>query len=144
MPLPARTRAKVIVAMTDLAARTELLWDPEKMAQAVRAREDMHPTALDNGCALLHPRRPMPNIVAEPFLALGLTGQGIPFGGSGGTLTDIFFLICSTDDRGHLRVLARISRLISDNELLSGLRRAPDPETVHKLIAEREEGLLSE
>ena len=50
----------------------------------------MHSTALDNGVALLHPRRPMPAILAEAVLALGITPGGIPFG-SGGSLTDIFF-----------------------------------------------------
>ena len=107
VPLDARTRGSVIATMTELAARTHLLWDPAKMAEAVRAREEMHSTALDNGVALLHPRRPMPAILAEAVLALGITPGGIPFG-SDGSLTDIFFLICSTSDHEHLRILARL------------------------------------
>jgi len=143
VPLRARTRGKVIAAMVDLAASTALLWDPVKMAEAVRAREDMQPTAMDNGVALLHPRRPMPSILAEPFLALGVVDGGIPFGGSGGVLTDIFFLICSTDDRHHLRVLARLARLISYRSLLDEIREAPDAAAVHQLVARREEELLA-
>ena len=72
-PLDARTRGSVILKMTELASRTHLLWDPAKMAEAVRAREEMHSTALDNGVALLHPRRPMPAILAEAVLALGIS-----------------------------------------------------------------------
>ncbi len=34
------------------------------MAEAVRSREQMQPTALENGVALLHPRRPMAKILA--------------------------------------------------------------------------------
>src|SRR5262245_34965941 len=56
VPLAARTRGSVITRMTELAAETHLLWDAAKMAEAVRAREEMHSTALDNGVALLHPR----------------------------------------------------------------------------------------
>ena len=86
VPLRANTRGSVILEMTALAAQTGLLWDPGKMAQAVRDREEMHPTALDDGVALLHPRRPMPSILEQPLLALGITRQGIPFGaGSGGS-----------------------------------------------------------
>jgi PTS system nitrogen regulatory IIA component len=140
-PLQARTRSSVIAAMTRLAARTGWLWDPAKMAEAVRTREKLHPTALENGAALLHPRRPMPNILAQPFLALGRTRQGIPFGGSRGSLTDIFFLICSTDDRGHLRVLARLSRLIADGSLLAAVRQANDAQTVHQLVVAHEQAL---
>ena len=142
-PLKARTRGSAIISMAELAAETGLLWDFQKMAEAVRAREDMHPTAMENGVALLHPRRPMPNILAEPLLAMGRTDQGIPFGGSHGVLTDIFFLICSMEDRGHLRMLARISRLIQDESLLAGIRAASDAAAVHRMIVDREEKLLS-
>jgi PTS system nitrogen regulatory IIA component len=137
IPLDARTRGSVIVKMTQLAARTHLLWDPEKMADAVRAREEMHSTALDNGVALLHPRRPMPAILAEAVLALGITPGGIPFG-TEGSLTDIFFLICSTSDHEHLRILARLSRVINDQEFLASIRAAPDAVEVHQLVRNRE------
>lgn len=78
VPLAARTRGAVIDAMVAIAAETGLLWDAEKMAEAVRAREELHSTALDIGVALLHPRRPQASILAEPILALGITAGGIP------------------------------------------------------------------
>jgi PTS system nitrogen regulatory IIA component len=138
-PLSARTRTKIIDAVALLAGRTGLLWDPQKMADAVRQRENLHPTALDIGVALLHPRRPMPAILAEPFLALGRTDHGVPFGG--GQLTDLFFLICSTDDAVHLRTLARLSRLVANNDLLAAIRSSSDPREIHQAIADAEEKL---
>ena len=141
IPLEARTRSRVIDAMTNLAASTGLLWNPTKMAETVRAREEMQPTALDNGVALLHPRRPIPSILSESFLAFGRTPTGIPFGNNRGILTDIFWLICSTNDRQHLRTLARISRLIGDNHFLDALRIAENAETVRRLIEDKEANL---
>ncbi len=141
VPLEAKTRSSVITEMTELAARTGLLWDPEKMAEGVRAREAMQPTALEIGVALLHPRRPMMGVLAEGLLALGITAKGIPFGGSRGTLTDVFFLICSVDDQSHLRTLARVSRMISDAAVLATIRAAESPEAVHEVIAEWEANL---
>ncbi len=140
VPLAARTRGSVITSMVGLAEGTGLLWDARKMSDAVRAREDMQPTALDSGVALLHPRRPLPNILGQEFLALGRTSQGIPFGNRGG-LTDIFFLICSVSDHGHLRTLARLSRLLSDPEVLAAIRQATDPRELHCQIVERESQL---
>jgi PTS system nitrogen regulatory IIA component len=137
VPLNARTRGSVIIRMTELAAATHLLWDPAKMAEAIRAREEMHSTALDNGVALLHPRRPMPAILAEAVLALGISPNGVPFG-SNGQMTDIFFLICSTSDHEHLRILARLSRVINDQDFLAELRGAADAMEAHRLIADRE------
>ena len=103
-PLSSRTRGSVIKDMVALAAKTGLVWDPDRMADAVRAREELHSTALAGGVALLHPRRPMASILGGPVMALGRTERGIPFGGS--VLTDVFFLICSVEDRGHLQTLA--------------------------------------
>jgi PTS system nitrogen regulatory IIA component len=138
VPLAARTRTSVMTSMVDVAARTGWLWDTAKMAEAVRAREDMLSTALENGVALLHPRRPMGAILGQALVAFGRTESGIPFGGPRGVLTDLFFLILSIEDRGHLRVLARLSRLISDPGLLSALREAADAATARRAILERE------
>jgi PTS system nitrogen regulatory IIA component len=141
VPLQARTRNSVLQAMVGLAAQTGWLWDPDKMLEAVRAREEMAPTALDNGVALLHPRRPMASILGQGFLALGITQTGIAFAGSRGMLTDVFFLICSVSDHGHLRTLARLSRVIGSPGFLDALRAVPDAYAAHQLIAEAEKGL---
>lgn len=140
VPLAARTRGSVITGMCELAATTGMLWDAGKMAEAVTAREDMHPTALDIGVALLHPRRPQSSILGEPVMALGLTSQGIPFGGAGG-LTDVFFLLAATNDHEHLRVLARVSRMIAEPEWLASLRSASDAVEARQLIRQRDEEL---
>jgi len=126
--------------MTELAGATGFLWQPEKMAEAIAAREAMHPTALDIGVALLHPRRPQTSILSDPLLALGITSQGIPFGGASG-LTDMFFLICATNDHEHLRILARLSRMISDADWLANLRSASDATAAHEMIATRDADL---
>jgi PTS system nitrogen regulatory IIA component len=142
VPLAARTRSSVISSMVDVAARTNWLWDTAKMVEAVRRREEIYPTALDNGVALMHPRRPHPSILARPFIALGINECGIPFGSSRGALTDVFFLISSMTDRGHLHSLARLSRLLATPAVLDELRRAKDPQSAHAVIATREQALL--
>ena len=139
IPLAARTKDSVIRSMSALAASTGLLWDADKMAEALKKREDLHPTALDNGVALLHPRRPMSAILGETFLALGISSSGVPFGGGFGNLTDIFFLLCSTDDRIHLRILARLSRLLTLPGFLDELRTKEDATAARDWIAESEE-----
>lgn len=141
VPLSVRTRNSVIREMCRIAGETGLLWDTAAMIEAVAAREDLHPTALENGVALLHPRRPQSSILSEPLVALGISTQPIPFGNTAGHLTDIFFLICSTDDRVHLRILARLARLVADEELLSALRAANSASEALNAIREAEEKL---
>ncbi len=144
VPFLARTKSSVIQKICDLTAETGRLWDPSKMADALQSREELHPTALENGVALLHPRRPMSSIIGEPFLALGVTSSGIPFGGPRGCLTDVFFLIGSTNESVHLRLLARLSRLIQQPELLESIRAAERPEEAWDAISEFDEKLTGE
>lgn len=141
IPLRARTRGSVIQSLVDVAARTGLLWDAPRMAEAVRAREDLHPTALDSGVALLHPRRPMPSILGAPLLAFARTDQAIAFGGRHGADTDLFFLICSLDDREHLQTLARLSRLAGNPDLLAMLRAVQDARTARDLLLQADADL---
>jgi nitrogen PTS system EIIA component len=142
VPLDARTRGSVIREMSQLAAGTGLLWDASEMAEAVQSRESLHPTALENGVALLHPRRPQTSILSDSFVALGISLQPIPFGNASGHLTDVFFLICSTDDQVHLRILARLARLVSDDVLLTMLRSAATPMEAMDLIRTAELELI--
>lgn len=141
LPLAARTRGAVITAMVDLAESTGWLWDRAQMEHSIRERENLHSTALEIGVALLHARRPQAEILAQPFVCLGRTPQGIPFGNR--QLTDLFFLIASTDDAGHLHVLARLSRLLSSPGFIDLLRTAESAVTLHAEIAKREQELIA-
>ena len=140
LPLMAKTRDSVIRSMVQLSGTTGLLWDTDAMAEAVKTREELHSTALDNGVALLHPRRPLPGILGDTFLALGIVPSGIPFGGASG-LTDVFFLICSMDDRVHLRILTRLSRVLTYPDFLQRLRESPDEWAIRELISEVERAM---
>ena len=141
IPFLARTKKSVIQRICDQTAATGRLWDPVKMAEALFSREELHPTALGNGVALLHPRRPMASIIGDPFLALGITSSGIPFGGPRGCLTDVFFLIGSTSEPVHLRVLARLSRLLQQPEFLPSLREADSADAAYDLICQYDQAM---
>ena len=141
VPLAARTKNSVITTMSNLAADTGWLWDPDSMSVAVKEREDLYPTAMDGGLALMHPRRPLASMLGRPFVAFGRTSRGIPYGAPGGGLTDLFFLILSTDDAGHLRTLARLGRVLGIPGTLDEVREAPDGAEVLEILLSRERGL---
>ena len=140
IPFDAKTKSSVISSICKLAGESGLLWDIDRMSDAVKEREDMYTTALDCGAALLHPRRPMPGILAQPLLTLGVTPRGIPFGDSG-ILTDVFWLICSTDETTHLKTLARLSRLLTMEGFLDSIREAENAQEVYELACQFEREL---
>lgn len=134
VPLHAKTRRSVISRMVEVATETGWLWDPERMEEAIRQREELLPTTVEGGVALLHPRRPVESILGRPFVVYGRTGRGIPFGDPSGGLTDLFFLICSTDDRGHLRTLALLGRVLSTPGILDELRETEGAVTSREIL----------
>ncbi|MDO4587543.1 MAG: PTS sugar transporter subunit IIA [Planctomycetia bacterium] len=143
IPFSAKTTDSVIRKITAFAADIGKLWVPEDMAAAIRKREEMMSTAMENGVALLHPRRPLPDIIAETFLVLGIAPRGIPFGGGFNNLTDIFFMICCTNDKIHLRILARLGRILGQVAFLDQLRELESPAEIIELISVAESKIVS-
>jgi PTS system nitrogen regulatory IIA component len=143
VPLNASTKASVLRELVALAERSWQVYDPAALLEAVRHREDMGSTALPSGVAIPHPHRPLPAVLGEPVIAYARTASGIPFGAERGGLTDVFFLVASRDDRTHLRVLARLSRLLLRPGFLDELRAVETPAESWELIVKEERELLS-
>jgi PTS system nitrogen regulatory IIA component len=143
VPLVASTRASVLKELVSLAEQSWQIYDPEAVLDAVRQREEMASTALPSGVAIPHPRRPLPAALGESVLAYARTASGIPFGAPHGVLTDMFFLVCCRDDRTHLRVLARLTRLFLRPGFLDELRAAETPHDSWQTIITAEQHLLA-
>jgi PTS system nitrogen regulatory IIA component len=143
VPLKASTRSSVLREMVTLAEQSWQVYDAAAILEAIRQREDIASTALDSGVAILHPRRPLPGALGEAVMAYGRTASGIAFGSARGALTDIFFLDCCRDDRTHLRVLARLSRLLLRPGFIDELRTAETPAETWQIIAAAERELLA-
>src|SRR5262245_51042275 len=85
VPLQARTPGSVVRELVRLAEQSWQVYDPQAVLEAVQAREEIASTAQENGVAILHPRRPLPNALGESVIAFGRTAGGLPFGGQRGT-----------------------------------------------------------
>lgn len=139
---PSKTKPSVLRGLVSLAEASGLVYDTAAIAEAVIERENMYSTALGPGVAFPHPREPMPKALTDSVVALARTPAGIPFGAPDGTLTDLFFLVCAADDTAHLRTLARLARLVRENDLLAALREVSDVTECLHLLQERELALF--
>jgi PTS system nitrogen regulatory IIA component len=133
----------VLRELVRLAEQSGQVYDPGAILTAIQQREEMASTALETGVAIPHLRRALPAVLGESVLAYGRTASGIPFGAARGGLTDVFFLVCCQDDRTHLRVLARLSRLLLRPGFLDSLRLAETPVETWELLVASERDLLT-
>jgi PTS system nitrogen regulatory IIA component len=143
VPLPATTKSSVLRELVNLAEQSWQVYDSPALLEAVCARERVGSTALPSGVAIPHPGRPLPAALGEAVLAFGLTARAVPFGDPQGGLTDLFFLVCCRDDQTHLRVLARLTRLLQFPGFLDDLRAAESAADAWQVIVTGEEKLLS-
>jgi len=138
LPLLARTRTSILRALVLLAERSGRVFAPRVLLQMLQDRENACSTALKNGAALPHPRYVLPNMIERSFVAFGRTINGIPFGEPGGRLTDVYFLVCCVEPGLHLRVLARLARILRVSAVLQRLRTAASPLEVLAVIRDCE------
>lgn len=143
VPLGASTKSSALKALLHLAEQSWNVYDADAVLEAIRGREELGSTALPGGVAIPHPHRPLPAALGESVVAYGRTLSGIPFGAPQGELTDLFFLVCCRDDRTHLRVLARLTRLILRPGFLDALRETDTAAESYEKIIVAEQELLA-
>jgi len=141
--LGSRTKDSTLRELVALAERAGLVLNSQELTEAVLHREELHSTAMENGIAIPHPRRPLPYAIAEPILGVAKTTQGIVFGAPDGRLTDLFFLTASQDDRHHLHTLARLCRMLYDEDFVNRLHDAQTPREMIELMKDRELEVVS-
>jgi PTS system nitrogen regulatory IIA component len=140
--LTARTKSSVVRQMVKLAERTGLLIYPDDLLKELEEREKMCSTALAGGIALLHPRHHEPYMFEDSFVVLGRVTSPVFFGAPDGSTTDLFFLVCSQEERIHLHVLARLCMICYHTQAVMALREAADAAEMHRRLVEAEREII--
>lgn len=130
-----------IGAMVDCLARASLIDDPDAVRDAVLERESSHTTALGNGVALPHATIAG---LEEARVVVAIAPAGVPFGpvrGDGEHEKLFFLLLSPLEEAGtHIKLLARIVRLVRHPTFVDALLECRDPEAIIAEI-EREDAL---
>lgn len=115
----------------------ELTAAPEEALKAVLKREQVMSTGIGGGVAIPHAQS-----ASVTKLAVGLVRPEAPidFDALDGRPVSLVFMILGPEERGgFVRVLARLSRLLYDGELLTRLLAARTPKDAIAIIARKEE-----
>ena len=144
VPLQARTKRSVLESLVEVAGRSWQIWEPAAVLLAVQEREEIFSTTFENGVAIPHTRNPLADVLGESVIAFGRTFSGIPFGAPKRGLTDLFFLVLCRDSRTHLKVLARLGRMLQLPNFLENLREAESSPAAYEIICETDRKIGSE
>ena len=126
-----------IGVIDELAARAYTngwLADKPWFVGAVVERESLSSTAMEGGVAFIHTRAKDKGKIARPFIVVGRSWEGIPFGASDGNPTYLFFLLGLKYDRLHLPILGRLARALRNPATIAKLRSLSSPDQLRALL----------
>jgi len=130
----ANTALGVIEELAARAYTNGWLADKPWFVGAVVERESLASTAMEGGVAFLHTRAKDKGKIARPFIIVGRSWTGIPFGAPDGNPTYLFFLLGLKYDRLHLPILGRLARALRNPATIAKLRSLSSPDQVRALL----------
>jgi nitrogen PTS system EIIA component len=110
----------------------------EELVRVLLDRERLGSTGIGGGIGIPHGKLKGLNALA---LGFGISRQGVDFESMDGRPTRIFFLLVTPENSTglHLKLLARISRILKNDPFKERLLEAIDRDEVHRIIAEEDE-----
>jgi PTS system nitrogen regulatory IIA component len=97
--------------------------DRAMLLELFLSRETLGSTAVGSGIAIPHPRCPMVLGVSQPMVTLCLLSEPLEFGARDKRKVHTLFVMVCPTIRGHLQMLARISRALRDDSLVALIKQ---------------------
>jgi len=123
----AGSRDDTIGLLAETLAQRGLIQNESAVKNGLTRTEDMHTTVIGNGLAIPHATV---EGIDRTLLMVAVSGNPVVFGPPEIETCSLFFVLLSPPSRGgeHIRILARIARLVSDPSAVELLRSAGSEE----------------
>ncbi len=134
-PLESDTKAGILEELVQPITKANPTIDKTGLIKILLERENLGSTGIGGGVAIPHGKfNGLKNLISS----FGKSQKGVDFSSMDNKPAYIFFLLVAPKNSAgeHLKALARISRLLKDPMLLSGLQRAETPEGIYNLLEE--------
>jgi nitrogen PTS system EIIA component len=111
--------------------------DREEILRILLERERLGSTGIGDGIAIPHGKLKR---LDQPVLAFGRSVKGVDFKALDGKPVKLFFLLIAPEEAVgfHLKMLARISRILKDPAVRKRLLEAPDVAAMLAVIQEQD------
>jgi len=140
--LPGTSKTGVIDALVDLLGGHEDIDSLEAVRRAIFDREEMMSTGVGKGLGLPHAKTAA---ASDTVAAFATTAEPVDFGAIDDEPIRLLLLLVGPEGHKskHIKILGRISRLVSRDDLRERLIEAERPETIIDLIRQGEVELRS-
>ncbi|MFJ9105043.1 fructose-specific PTS transporter subunit EIIC [Streptomyces sp. NPDC102405] len=134
--LDARDKEAAIREMAELLARTGKVADLDELVATALRREEQGTTGLGEEIAIPHAKT---DAVTAPVVGFARSAEGVEWGSLDGTKARLVFMISVPEAAAgdeHLRILALLSRKLTDPGFRERLIAAPDEGAVLEVLSE--------
>jgi len=138
LDLKSPSKEEAIRELVGFLETSSKIKNTDAVVTSLMDREKLGSTGIGQGVAIPHGKSDAtPTLVA----ALGISKKGIEFEALDGEPVHVVFLLISpTDSSGqHLKVLARISRLLKDKFFRQAIKEAKSAIEIQKIIREEDD-----
>ncbi len=137
VPLEGKDKNAVITELVDLLSANGLLLDRDEALEAVMAREQTRSTGIGAAIAIPHGKC---KAVKELVMAIGIAREPIEFESIDGKPVVIVILLVSPLDKTgqHIQAVARISRLMLDEQFKDSLQKSESAGQLYELLSSKE------
>ena len=124
-----------IVEIVDVAG---IIDNREELLEELKRRERMLSTAVGNGIAIPHPRRPNSTFFKKPNILMARSEKGVDFCSPDSKKVHLFFMTCAPNMMVHLRLMAKISKLLYIEGVIDQFMQVSSNDEIIQLLLEME------
>ncbi|KPJ76460.1 MAG: PTS fructose transporter subunit IIA [Deltaproteobacteria bacterium SG8_13] len=109
-----------------------------ELVKVLMEREELCTTGIGNGIGIPHGKM---KLLKSSVIGFGLSRNGIDFESMDARPTHIFFLLATPENSPelHLKLLARISKILMHDAFREKLMQAQDSDAIYSVIGEEDE-----
>lgn len=132
--LLASSKKNILSQLARIAYAARITPSYEGLFIALEEREKMLSTAVGQGVALPHPRWPHHLLFKEPRIIIGKVNYGIDFDAPDKQKVYLFFMLCAPSEYIHVRLLAKISKLLHIPNVVEQLKNAKKARDIIQIL----------
>lgn len=127
---------EVLKVLTKMAKEKNLSIDDKTLFKQLKLRERMMSTAIGKGVAVPHPRNPSDKLFKKENVVFARSLRGINFNAPDEKKVHLFFMICAPNEFVHLRLLAKIAKLMHVKNIIERFLNADTKEQITQILLE--------
>jgi PTS system nitrogen regulatory IIA component len=135
--LQASTKTEALEALVEAMTRSHKILNKQEILSILLEREKLGSTGIGDGIAIPHGKSTELSQIISGF---GLSKRGINFDSLDGKPAHLFFLLVAPENSvgTHLKMLARISRMLKNVEFRKKLLGANSQQEIYQIISEED------